>query len=321
MNNEIRMAQVLPQELENKVFDLQDETWQLLEKNKISEALVKITEAWELLPEPKFNTSCSHIILCDLIQILNVSGKHQKAKTLCKTWIEDLNTSGYKIIETKPFLFLGETYLYLKQPQQAKEAFLETMNYGATKRDFSDKPAFYFDIAKKKLTDIEEIQKLFDIEMDKEQSMFSNEIIELSDAVSDQIESLSEEGNDFFDDEDYEKAIAVWKKALKLIPQPQNTFAETLWLETSIGDAYFMMGNHQEAFPHFLNAKSNIEENAYENPFIMLRVGQLYFEANDFKNAKEYLLRAYMFEGKEIFEGSKEKYFEFLKENVDLSEE
>lgn len=318
MNNEIRMARVLPQELENEVFDLQDETWQLLEENKIPDALAKITEAWELLPEPKFNTSCSHIILCDLIQILNVSAKHEQAKMLCKAWIEDLKTSGYKIIETKPFLFLGETYLYLKQPQQAKEAFLKTMNYGATKRDFSDKPAFYFDIVKKKLTDIEEIQKLFDIEIAKEESTFSNEITELSDAVSDQIESMSEEGNGFFDDEDYENAIAVWKKALALIPQPQNIFAETLWLETSIGDAYFMLSDHENAMFHILNAKANIEENVYENPFIMLRTGQLYFEANDLEKAKEYLLRAYMLEGKEIFEGSKEKYFEFLQKNIEL---
>lgn len=40
-----------------------------------------------------------------------------------------------------------------------------------------------------------------------------------------------------------------------------------------------------------------------------------------FEKAKEYLLRAYMFEGEEIFEGSKEKYLEFLQENVNLSEE
>ncbi|MNE84689.1 hypothetical protein D3C80_1816200 [compost metagenome] len=79
-----------------------------------------------------------------------------------------------------------------------------------------------------------------------------------------------------------------------------------------------MDGKHAEAMPHFLNAKNNLQENAYANPFIMLRVGQLYFEEDNLEQAKEYLLRAYMLDGAEIFEGSKEKYFEFLKENVKL---
>ena len=319
MNNEIRQADSLSQELEAQIFNLQDQAWEFIEKNQIEEALQKVQEAWNLLPEPKFNTSCSHIIGCDLVQFLNVSGQHDEAKLILNDWISDLENSGFKIYETIPFILLGETNLHLKEIEEAKSAFQKAVKYGATKRDFSDKPAFYFEISKNKLTDNEEIQKLFDLEISKEVETNSNSVA-LSEEISEQIESLSEEGNEYFDDENYENAIKVWKQALALIPNPQNTYTETLWLETSIGDAYFMMGNHQEAFPHFLNAKSNIEENAYENPFIMLRVGQLYFEANDFKNAKEYLLRAYMFEGEEIFEGSKEKYFEFLKENVDLSE-
>jgi len=319
MNNEIRRAHALPEALEDQTFDLQGEAWELLEAHKIDEALAKINQAWELLPEPKFNTSCSHVILCDLIPILNVAGKHLEAKKLSESWILDLKTSGYRIYETEPFILLGETFLYLKQIEEAKNAFEEAVKYGATKRDFSDRPNFYFEIAKKKLTDIDEIQKLFDDEIAQDAVAIPNKnTLELSDAISDQIEALSEEGNEFFDDEEYENAINIWKKALALIPQPQNTFAESLWLETSIGDAYFMLGDHENAMPYFLNAKGNIEENAYENPFIMLRVGQLYFEAGDFENAKEYLLRAYMFEGKEIFEGSKEKYFEFLQENVEL---
>lgn len=316
MNNKIRQAYSLPQDLENEIFNLQEKAWEFLEQNQIEEALAKMQEAWKLLPEPKFNTSCSHIILSDLIPFLNVSGEYADAKSLLKDWISDLENSGFRIYETKPFILLGETNLHLSEIEEAKNAFQKSVKYGATKRDFSEKPDFYFEIAKKKLSDNDEIKKLFELEITKD---FETKVdaVELSDEASEQIESLSEEGNEYFDDENYDKAIGVWKQALALIPNPQNTYAETLWLETSIGDAYFMMENHQDAFPHFLNAKSNIEE----NPFIMLRVGQLYFEENDFEKAEEYLLRAYMFEGKEIFEGSKEKYFEFLKQNVELSQE
>jgi|GEM_PF-130480 len=318
MNNEIRQAYSLPTELENKIFDFQEQSWELLEAHKIDEALAKITEAWNLLPEPKFNTSCSHIILCDLVPFLNVAGKHAEAKAQLDSWLLDLKNCGYKIYHTEPFILLGETLLYLKETQHAKEAFEEAVYYGATKRDFSEKPSFYFDVAKKKIEDDAEIERLFAFEINNDAREVAISNIELSDAILNQIESWSEEGNEYFDDEEYEKAIDVWKEALATIPKPQNIYSESLWLETSIGDAYFMLGDHENAFLYFLNAKSNIEENAYENAFIMLRVGQLYFEDNDLENAQEYLLRAYMLDGIEIFEGSKEKYFDFLQQNAKL---
>ena len=61
----------------------------------------------------------------------------------------------------------------------------------------------------------------------------------------------------------------------------------------------------------------------YGNPFIMLRLGECCLEIGDEKNAVEYLLRAYMMEGKEIFEPDEDgeddgqKYFDFLKTHVD----
>ena len=59
----------------------------------------------------------------------------------------------------------------------------------------------------------------------------------------------------------------------------------------------------------------------YGNPFIMLRLGECCLEIGDEKNALEYLLRAYMFEGEEIFapdDEGEDKYFEFLRTHIDL---
>lgn len=136
--------------------------------------------------------------------------------------------------------------------------------------------------------------------------------------ICDRIEVLSEEGNQCFDAEDYQGAIAIWKRALSLIPAPRNTYGESQWLETAIGDAYFMTEDYANALAHLLNAKANIERNAYENPFIMLRVGQAFFEQEQPDEAREYLLRAYMFEGEEIFESEHEKYLDFLEREVEL---
>jgi tetratricopeptide (TPR) repeat protein len=318
MNNEIRKAVRLSPELEDQTFEMQGDAIELLADGKNEAAEATIKAAWELLPEPKFNTSCSHTILCDYIEILTQIGKHEEAKTLLLAWINDLETSGYQVYETMPFILLGETFMYLNEIDQAKAQFNQAVKYGATKRDFSDKPNFYFEIAKKKLTANNEIAIFFDHEV-RNQARPNTATITLTDEASEQIEDLSEQGNTYFDEEHYSTAIEVWQQALALIPHPQNTYAESQWLETSIGDAYFLNEEFELALQHFQNAKSNIEAFAYENPFIMLRLGQSLLECTQPEEAKEYLLRAYLLEGEEIFDNDDPKYLDFLKQQVDLT--
>lgn len=56
----------------------------------------------------------------------------------------------------------------------------------------------------------------------------------------------------------------------------------------------------------------------------MLRLGESCLELGDEKNALEYLLRAYMIEGEDIFtpdengEDNGTKYFDFLRSHIDL---
>jgi hypothetical protein len=50
----------------------------------------------------------------------------------------------------------------------------------------------------------------------------------------------------------------------------------------------------------------------------MLRLGQCYLEDNNTELAQEYLLRAYMMEGRDIFEEESPKYLKFLGDNIDL---
>jgi hypothetical protein len=56
------------------------------------------------------------------------------------------------------------------------------------------------------------------------------------------------------------------------------------------------------------------------NPFVLIRLGEVLFELGDMEGAKEYLLRAFMMEGSEIFEAEDPKYLEFLQEHYDLEE-
>lgn len=320
MNDNIRMAVSLPQELENEVFELSDLACELLEEGKIEEALEKIKLAWDKVPGTKFNTSVSHMILCTLIPILNTAGQYKEALHLTKEWVTDLETSGYKIYHTMPYILHGETLLFLKDADAAKESFYQAVKYGAKKRDFSDQPTFYLEVAQKKLNDNQEIMVLFEEKvLSRSVTILRPDIVELAEEVSARIEELSEQGNELFEEEKYQECIEVWSAALALIPEPQNSYGEAFWLETSIGDCYFMLKDFEQSLVHFLNAKGNIETNTYENPFVMLRLGELFLEGDHFNDAKEFLLRAYMLEGEGIFETEDEKYFVFLKQNVELS--
>ena len=69
---------------------------------------------------------------------------------------------------------------------------------------------------------------------------------------------------------------------------------------------------YEKAYSYLLNAKSNISGEGYTNPFVMLRLGQCSHELGK-EDAVEYLMRAYMLTGEEIFESDDEKYFDLIK--------
>lgn len=128
------------------------------------------------------------------------------------------------------------------------------------------------------------------------------------------IDELAEEGNNLFEKGNYSKAITVWEEALKAIDAPLNTKSEAVWFQTSIGDALFMMREYRKAYEYLFEAKSNLSGDGYENPFTMLRLGQCAYELGR-EDAKEYLLRAYLLAGNDIFE-DEEKYLEVIKDLI-----
>lgn len=141
---------------------------------------------------------------------------------------------------------------------------------------------------------------------------------ELSDEIKEQLNELAEDGNFLYDHEQYDDAVQVWQDALNLIPQPQQYYGETVWFLASIGDIYFIQKNFDKAYECFNKARGNLSGEGYGNPFVMLRLGECCLEKGDEKNALEYMLRAYMIAGEEIFDEDEPKYFEFLNERIDL---
>lgn len=131
------------------------------------------------------------------------------------------------------------------------------------------------------------------------------------------LDELAEKGNQLEDEEQYEAAVQAWEEGLSLIPEPKQFYSETVWFLAAIGDVWFNKGMFPKAHQCFDMARGNLSGDGYANPFIMLRLGECCLETGDEKNAAEYLLRAYMMEGREIFEEEEPKYFDFLRTHVE----
>ena len=140
--------------------------------------------------------------------------------------------------------------------------------------------------------------------------------MEIEVSVHKKITELSSEGESFFENEDYSSALVKYKEALELVPKPKADWEAGLWLYSAIGDCYYAVNefdNSRHAFHEAYNCSDG-----KSNPFVCLRLGQSYFELENFQKADEYLMRAYMLEGKKIFKGENKKYVNHLRKKYDL---
>lgn len=138
--------------------------------------------------------------------------------------------------------------------------------------------------------------------------------MELDDQIHEKITEYCEKGDKLADKQEFNAAIEEYKKAKQLIPAPQSDWDATVWVDTAIGDAYFFLADFTQAADSFQAAYNNEPT----NPFILMRLGQSLFELGDLNRSQEYLLRAYMLEGEEIFEHDHPKYLDFLRSTIDL---
>lgn len=139
--------------------------------------------------------------------------------------------------------------------------------------------------------------------------------MEINNELYDEIEKLSELGNQEADSDNYENALEYFNRAYDLLPAPKEEWEAYIWLCASIGDMCFLQKKYDMAMNYF---QQSYAEDSIDNPFILLRIGEIHYELNNKKEAIEYLLRAYMLEGKKIFDGKNQKYYKWLSKNVKL---
>lgn len=134
--------------------------------------------------------------------------------------------------------------------------------------------------------------------------------MELNDEIYEQIVKLCEDADQLLEENQFEESIQKYADALDLVPNPKRNWEASTFIYTSMGDAYFIWERYEQAkdcFNHALNCPDGIA-----NPLILLRLGQCLFQCGKETMAKEYLLRAYMLEGEELFSDEDETYLKLI---------
>ena len=138
--------------------------------------------------------------------------------------------------------------------------------------------------------------------------------MELNENLYNQILELCEDGDTFVDVSNFESAIEKYLSALELLPHPKNVWEASTWIYTALGDTCYLNKQYQEALDYMFETLKC--PTGLENPFVLLRIGEIFCELQNIAKAQEYLLQAYMISGFDIFEGEPEKYISLIKNLV-----
>lgn len=140
---------------------------------------------------------------------------------------------------------------------------------------------------------------------------------ELSDEQQELMDEYCSKADTEMEEEHYNVAASLYEKAYAILPEPKEEWESTGYITGSLGDAYFNAKKYKEAKEYLLIANEFYNAGENPNPFILLRLGGTYQELGEEENAISALLKAYEMEGAELFEEDK-KYLKFLKQHHKL---
>jgi tetratricopeptide (TPR) repeat protein len=139
---------------------------------------------------------------------------------------------------------------------------------------------------------------------------------ELPDTIHEQIQRLCAEGDDLFEQERDEEALARYYSAWELLPEPRTGWEAGSWILGAIADVHFYRDDFAAMIKPLMTAMQC--DGATANPFLRLRLGQCLFELGEFDEAANWLAGAYLEEGKSIFDEDDPKYLAFIKSKLSL---
>lgn len=280
---------------DQKIMAAIEAIWQeaemLFENNDPARYALKLEEAWELLPAPKEMYGESYDIALAIAETYLIL----KDYPALLRWANILQQCDPARPDDGEREFVLGKALFENADRKGAETYFTTAMHKSAGRVFEGVDEKYLHVLPGLAALAEE---------------------ELPTDIYEQVEALSEAGNELADADDFDGAIARFTEALQLLPPPAQHWEASTWLYASIGDMYYFKGDYQAAANNFFDALNGPDAQA--NGFVNLRLGESLFELNQQEQSLEYLLRAYMLEGEEIFAEEDARYFDFLKTRVQL---
>src|SRR5436190_2515901 len=108
--------------------------------------------------------------------------------------------------------------------------------------------------------------------------------------LSDLIDGLCRQGDQFAGMEQYDDAIDKYGQAWDLLPEPRDQWPAATWILMSAGDAHFRLKEFEEAAEILSDALDY--PHGDENPFLALRLGQSLLELGQLNDAANALKEA-----------------------------
>jgi tetratricopeptide (TPR) repeat protein len=132
------------------------------------------------------------------------------------------------------------------------------------------------------------------------------ELVFLPETIGGQVEQLSMRADLLMEKGQFAEAIQLYQQGLEIIPEPKSTYEATLWFLVAIGDAYWYLREWEHALPYFEQCLQVL--GGTENPFVRLRLGQIFYEMGDLLAAQKQLKKGLEMEDEVLFEDEDEKY-------------
>nr|PMH63183.1 hypothetical protein BCU62_18460 [Enterovibrio norvegicus] len=141
-------------------------------------------------------------------------------------------------------------------------------------------------------------------------------MLQLPDEISCEVTQFCSLGDELVSTGKLDQAKEAYLKAFDALPENKNNWEAATWIYVAIGDINFKNSDFDRCFKCFYNAVQCPK--GLGNPFIHLRLGQMYFEMGDFEKSLDELTRAYMGAGLDILLEDDHKYLSFLENKIEI---
>ncbi|WP_232468056.1 tetratricopeptide repeat protein [Bordetella genomosp. 13] len=273
-------------------------------------------EAWNVIPEPKLEYDYAGSMTAAMTNFYRENGRIEQAKS----WLA-LAREAYGPDPDPYTEFIAAKVHYAAGEFQAAFELFDQLFQQFRRRPFQGEDPIYLEFYLERSAVLKEGKTPVDpvlpgVPGTQTASPDSDVPLELPDDIYERVEALSEEGNVLMEDGDNEGAEAVWRQALDLLPEPKTEWEAYMWLNASIGEACYFQENYADAVQVLFDALN--APGGPENPFVHYMLGKALWQiGEDEDRAVDELLRAYMLDGVDIFDGDEEEGPDMLQLLID----